>query len=120
MGLYECPLELPFLRWWSPSWVRFQPLAAIQPGDHGWREQPPSSFPSSSRSVVRRRPCLSSSVLGQLAAVPIAPWTSEEGGTSRGWWFVARIPPRPKELLTSRARCEVHLSREPLAWGQIA
>ena len=39
---------------------------------------------------------------------------------SRGWWFLACIPPRPKELLTSRARREVHLSCEPLARGQIA
>lgn len=49
-----------------------------------------------------------------------SPWRSEEGGTSRGWWLLARIPPRPKELLTSRATREVHLSREPLARGQIA
>lgn len=114
MGLHECALQLPFPRWWSLSWVHFQPPAAVRPEDHGWRDH------GSSKSVVRMWPRLSSSILGQLAAVPLSPWTSEEGGTSRGWWFLAHIPPWPKELLTSRAWHEVHLSREPLARGQIA
>lgn len=75
MGLHKCALALPFPQWWSPPCIHFQPLAALWPGDHGRREQSPSS-------TVRRCLCLSSSILGQLTA---GPWTAEEGDMS--WWF---------------------------------
>lgn len=43
-GLHPCALKLPFPQPGSPSWARFQPLAASRPGEQGWGQQPPTEL----------------------------------------------------------------------------